>query len=359
MTVCPVSSRLPDFCSQGFDAPCAHCLSRPNRKQAETARLRNPGTMLGLQTAAQQQDRWSYHTTRYKQMPRAQMNQHCKERCRGCGLWKFKVLDCTHCITRPNRAQAAVGMMLQQPRGPSRRASSCLGRANSATSLLAAARAPRLPDFSAVDPYTMQPQAVSNAQLTLKVGPSFVPHASAPTPKASAQLLQAWSLPTMLVTDSGGFDGSVSGNGVTSGASRSSALIASSPRKKRRPAARATLESALESLASGKMLSADELRLLQVAAAEQELNEEQRRRTQGTDKTPPSPSLAPVDRLPVSERPLFRSSCPVCGQSTRIGDVALPCRCEVQEEELTEEGFRRWALGLGRGTGSGGKHGSE
>ena len=76
------------FKRRGFEEPCHHCARHPNRRQAEKARAKNPGrgSVLGLQTAAQQQDRWSYHTAHYKEIPQAQMAKHYKERCKGCGL---------------------------------------------------------------------------------------------------------------------------------------------------------------------------------------------------------------------------------------------------------------------------------
>ena len=45
---------------------------------------------------------------------------HTKERCHGCGLWKQKRVECTHCMTRANRDQAkrAQAKHVQQPLTP-------------------------------------------------------------------------------------------------------------------------------------------------------------------------------------------------------------------------------------------------
>ena len=69
--------------------PCVHCLSRPNRIQADIARAK----------ANVPQD-----------SPGSSFRGHSKERCSSCGLWKSKKWPkdtCLHCETRPNRHQAA------------------------------------------------------------------------------------------------------------------------------------------------------------------------------------------------------------------------------------------------------------
>jgi len=89
---------------------CAHCATRPNRAQAKAAQARHvPNEMTpigigraGVDAVVMPREVW----------PRGfggpPSSIHTKERCHGCGMWKSKSRPCTHCTSRPNRAQARV-----------------------------------------------------------------------------------------------------------------------------------------------------------------------------------------------------------------------------------------------------------
>ena len=49
---------------------------------------------------------------------RMERSDHDKERCPECGLWKFKLVSCRHCLTRPNREQAHVAAVKAAMRPP-------------------------------------------------------------------------------------------------------------------------------------------------------------------------------------------------------------------------------------------------
>ena len=49
---------------------------------------------------------------------RMERSDHDKERCPECGLWKFKLASCRHCLTRPNREQAHVAAVKAAMRPP-------------------------------------------------------------------------------------------------------------------------------------------------------------------------------------------------------------------------------------------------
>lgn len=79
-------SRCPG-CGLWIAGTCKFCNSQPNRwqvaaKKAATASL------------AVKNFKSSESTT-----------NHVKERCPGCGLWKTKRMECSHCTSRPNRLQ--------------------------------------------------------------------------------------------------------------------------------------------------------------------------------------------------------------------------------------------------------------
>jgi len=90
---------------------CSHCAVRPNRLQVAVARPKGEGALQSYSGATNGHRDW-----KEDHLPAHVL--HPNERCKGCGLWKKKALECFHCASRPNRMQATASMQVRRSSTP-------------------------------------------------------------------------------------------------------------------------------------------------------------------------------------------------------------------------------------------------